>query len=236
MILSCPACSARFAVPDALIPPEGRVVKCGRCKHDWHVDAIPSDPSESSENPFAMPSLSSEEAASNEDEAEDVTASEVRLPVVVPEPRPQRLWLFPAFAGALLVLWCVAAFYSYYPRWMTAPVLRSVYAMMGTPRTDGLVFEEGRLVRNALEGGKTQFLISGSVGNRSAEGRQLPRVRVQLLTKDNDVIWSRNYDVQEPLKAGASYPFRIENIVTTRGDEVATIRLDLGNSLQLRMR
>jgi predicted Zn finger-like uncharacterized protein len=43
MILECPACSAKFAVPDAQIPQTGRVVRCGRCRHEWHTaDAVPA--------------------------------------------------------------------------------------------------------------------------------------------------------------------------------------------------
>lgn len=38
MIVECPACNARFNVPDAQIPVAGRAVRCSRCKHQWHVD------------------------------------------------------------------------------------------------------------------------------------------------------------------------------------------------------
>ena len=37
MILQCPECQARFLVADHLIPAEGRTVRCGACKHQWHV-------------------------------------------------------------------------------------------------------------------------------------------------------------------------------------------------------
>jgi predicted Zn finger-like uncharacterized protein len=36
MILTCPACSARFKVPDNAIGPGGRRVKCSKCAHQWH--------------------------------------------------------------------------------------------------------------------------------------------------------------------------------------------------------
>jgi predicted Zn finger-like uncharacterized protein len=41
MILSCPECRTRFLVANHLLPPFGRTVKCGSCKHEWH--AIPED-------------------------------------------------------------------------------------------------------------------------------------------------------------------------------------------------
>ena len=35
MILTCPNCSAKFAVPDGALPPEGHEVKCSKCAHVW---------------------------------------------------------------------------------------------------------------------------------------------------------------------------------------------------------
>lgn len=35
MILDCPACGARYTLPDGAIPPEGKTVRCARCKHSW---------------------------------------------------------------------------------------------------------------------------------------------------------------------------------------------------------
>lgn len=35
MILTCPACSAKFAINPKAIGEKGRTVRCGKCKHTW---------------------------------------------------------------------------------------------------------------------------------------------------------------------------------------------------------
>jgi predicted Zn finger-like uncharacterized protein len=38
MIIACPACATRYAVPDSAISPEGRTVRCAKCRHSWFQD------------------------------------------------------------------------------------------------------------------------------------------------------------------------------------------------------
>lgn len=225
MILECTSCHTRFLVPDTAIPPGGRTVRCGKCAHQWHVDSI-MEPA-----PLPEPDMAVPEPEMPAPMVADTTAS---VPAV--KRRHLRTKPFKIVAPVLALVWAAVAFMAYFPHWQTAPVLSGIYRTLGIESTDGLVFADVHMEKSVGSGGKTQFILAGSIVNHAATSRAVPSVRVKLKTGDGKTVWSREYAVNVTLKAGEVYPFRIANVETSFGSNITSIVLDVGHALQLMMR
>ncbi|KHK93690.1 MJ0042-type zinc finger domain-containing protein [Novosphingobium malaysiense] len=80
MIIACPACSTRYAVPDSAIGVEGRTVRCAKCRHSWFQEG----PELSFE--AAAPAAAAQQAASGG--AAEPRVSTPRNPAPPPPPPP----------------------------------------------------------------------------------------------------------------------------------------------------
>ncbi len=47
MIIACPACTTRYVVPDSAIGPDGRTVRCAKCRHSWFQEGVLPERAES---------------------------------------------------------------------------------------------------------------------------------------------------------------------------------------------
>ncbi len=57
MIISCPACATRYAVPDSAIGVDGRTVRCAKCRHSWFQEGprLDTAPPAQTPSPAAPP-------------------------------------------------------------------------------------------------------------------------------------------------------------------------------------
>lgn len=59
MIIACPACATRYAVPDDAIGIEGRTVRCAKCRHSWFQQGPEPQPVAAPVAPESMPETAS---------------------------------------------------------------------------------------------------------------------------------------------------------------------------------
>lgn len=231
MIVNCPNCTAKFLVADHLIPPAGRVVRCGSCKHLWNV-TLSGGTSAGGKADFA--SLVADAVGANAAQPTAAgTPASFQLPAIAAKPLPTKPFLIAI--PILALAWLVVAIYANYPNWLNSPGLSSIYGMLGAKPTDGLHFNKANLVREQ-EGQRTNFIISGEIANEASETRIVPTVRVTLRDASGEEVASREYAVNVTVKPGDTYPFRITNMSTSFGDRVHEVVIDLGHDVQLMFR
>lgn len=225
-------------VPDALIPPEGRTVKCGRCTHQWFTEAplaVQAEEPPVADFSAALAAATQEEPSPAVEESAIATPQQARQ---LPAPTVFAIPVLPFKIAAplLAICWLVVAIYAYFPNGQYG-MFSGLYGALGAADTRGVVFEEVNMEKQPAEdGGRTRFVLFGSLANHASETRAVPRVRVELRGGENEVLWSRTYPVDVVVKPGEVYPFRIEDVETSFSDRVVSVVMDVGNNFELVMR
>lgn len=212
MILQCPECSARYAVPDHAIGAAGRTVRCAKCKHSWFEKA----PENLAGKPMA-------ELDAMLGEIKQATPKPMPKGSNVPAKKPPAvpLWLkiaTPVFATVSLLL----AILTYAP------------GLLGYPTSNGLVLADVSMTERPIEG-MTLYEIKGNILNTTDRTIGVPILRVSLIDKIGSEV--RFWEFSEKgtkLDAGKSTDFTTGELgVTALGDRFI---VELGNRMELKMR
>lgn len=212
MILQCPACSARYAVPDHAIGANGRTVRCAKCQHSWFEKA----PESLAGKPMAEL---------------DAMLGEIKTP---PKPKPISAGSnLPALRGDVplgikIATACFAGVAALVALFVLSP------GLVGYPPSKGLVLANVTMDKRAITG-MSLYEIKGKFLNTTDHTVTVPILKVRLLDKTNSLV--RFWEFSEKgttLDAGKSMDFTTGELgVTTLGERFI---LELGNRLELSLR
>lgn len=239
MILECPNCSNRYLVDKRAVGAEGRVVRCAKCKHQWH--AMPDEPKGEAEKDNATLDVA---AAAKVEAPHDISLEEPNpelRPIpsgssvpALPKVKEKFPWSVAYGAAASLLLFLLLSAIYFRPLIVHSfPQSLPVYNAMGMYDTSGVVMADVAYFKET-PGLKDLHKLNGYIVNTTDEPRQLPMLNVELL--GNDDIMLRRRRLAEPyvLKPRESKEFT--QSVETSPDSVKRIVLEFGNQIELKLR
>ena len=220
MILECSECHTRYLVPDNAVGPDGRTVRCAKCKHSWFQPPATLDLTEAVAAPAPVAPAPAPAPA-------PVAAAPAAAPAPVPTPgfadddydafaheppfrgrrNPARLWTIAAVTAGVLMLAAAAALF-----FLKVPDLATRFGLPLSPQATPLTFVNvAKPDRRDLPTGSELFAVSGQVHNPTGSRQPVPDIRVELYDAQRQprlvYSWTIKLD-QKTIAPGGTIDFR----------------------------
>ncbi|NBX02681.1 MAG: hypothetical protein EBR02_01175 [Alphaproteobacteria bacterium] len=248
MILQCPECNARYAVPDHAIGKTGRTVACAKCKHSWHQMPTPERLAaiaeaeeakaaalatiaaekilKAAETPAAAPqTASTDQALADFDKMiEDVNIKPLPKGSNVPAAPRKRApaGIKAATVGVSLIAASLAVLL-FYP------------ALYGYTPTAGMMLEDLDMHKRDTDNFPA-YEINGKISNRTGEAAKVPVLRVTLVDSKGSALQFWEFSEKEKtLKPGQAIPFST-GALEVKMKRATRFVLDIGNPLEMSLR
>jgi len=203
MILACPACDTRYAVPDSAIGADGRTVRCAKCRHSWFQEGTEldlksleeeaaqavaaADAAPAQHQPWHdVPPIDGGEQREKTPPAEDRSQFAAEPPFR-PRRNPLKMWGMAASLFAVISVGTIAAVsYAGLPDWV--PVSRPTFALNEPDLV--LEFPAEQQDRRTLPDGSEYFGVAGEIKNVGRETKSVPPVLIVLYDSRNRRVYN----------------------------------------------
>ncbi len=216
MIIVCPACQTKYAVPADAISAEGRPVRCTECGHSWKqmplnkvADLSQVTPAPS--GPTPMPKGSN-------------------LPVHASAPVPAAL---KYNALAMLLAAAAISFFSFQTVLEAKfPFTGSIYRAMGLYRADHVAIKDITASFTRTDN-KLKMTFQGRLANESgAEIRYVSPIQIRVLSEGGNVMGTLNYAPENTKSLEPGEEVHIETTLGGMSGNTRTVLLEYGNWLE----
>lgn len=200
MILTCPACTARYEVNAAKFPPSGRMVRCAKCGHQWHAEPSfeatpffsPPEPDDSLYQRPIAPEPEPEETAFSDSEPQEEEAVYDDTPKLPSVPwYTKKPFLIAGWASLGVVVLVVAVAATVYRQEVVEawPKAGTIYSHLGAKVEPlGLKLGNTKTVE-APQNGQIVLTVSGAVTNVANRELPVPQIRVGLVDREKRELY-----------------------------------------------
>lgn len=221
MILQCPECNARYAVPDSAIGTQGRTVRCAKCKHSWHQDGITPQAKDDLDQMLSNINAAVENTDAEEDAPKRRKKHRRNLPAV-----QKKYDLVPGWRSFVVAMNVAAV----------AMVLLLIYPQIyGQPRSTDLAIADAGMIKLA-EDKTLAYDLTGKIVNKTDTMHKVPTLRITLVDQHGNAL--QFWDFTSPgsyLKPGEALPFTTGKLPVefSRADRFV---MEIGTPLELLFR
>lgn len=215
MILSCPECSTRFVVNEALLEPHGRKVKCAKCAHVWF-----QEPNRIDGEPVTVTPI------------DDIPHSVRPIPEGSGLPVPTYDWSFSIarFVMLFIIFTLIAAGTLIALRdrvvhaWEPSARIFEMIGLNVLTEGHGIAIEDVKVIESTVDG-KKMITVSGFLRNTTEVNRNVPNLMVRIEgSETEEFIFEPPVDV---LSLGQSSKFKYDHETSLVDGESATVRFIL---------
>ena len=216
IIISCEQCQTRYAVQADTIPPEGRMVRCAKCAHNWMQKPPEKEPEE-------VPARAT-------DMREFSFGNDAYMPEEHSTPVLLKILPFVLIIGNL---WVTMVYYKD-TILEKIPAAHIVYEVIGDVPVDGMRFDKVTFKKVKDDDGHTNVYITMGISNGLTTDQPLPKIRFQEKDRDQKVLGEQLADNGNTvIKPGETFTEKPKIPVALGAEYVV---LDIGNKWDYRRR